>query len=129
MPIRVPLMRMSSGAKNSKYVSRSITASLLVSCGYCTTRMRFRVIDSQPCDSQSAPSYRSADLRDRLERLVIADLLGPAGGSDEIVAEPTVRGRYLVGMLAPRGSSGIPEEYDDADLGGTDSEDGITDAP
>src|SRR6266508_5004417 len=91
--------------------------------------MRFRVTASQPGDRQAAPSYRSADLRDRLERLVIADLLGPAGGSDEIVAEPTVRGRYLVGMLAPRGSSGIPEEYDDADLGGTDSEDGTTDAP
>src|SRR5262245_37965147 len=76
-----------------------------------------------------SPSYRSADLRDRLERLVISDILGPAGGPDEIIDERTVRGRYLVGMLAPRGSSGIPEEYDDADPGGADSEDGITDAP
>jgi len=41
------------------------------------------------------------------------------------VDEPTVRGRYLVDILAPRRSSGIPEEYDDADLGGTDSEGGM----
>jgi len=91
--------------------------------------MRLCVIDSQPGDRPAAVSYSSADLRDRLERLVIADLLGPAGGPEEIVGEPTVRGRYLVGMLAPRGSSGIPEEYDDADPGGADGEDGIADAP
>jgi hypothetical protein len=91
--------------------------------------MRFRVIDSQPGNRQAPSSYRSADLRDRLERLVIADLLGPASGPDEIVDERTVRGRYLVSMLAPRGSSGIPEEYGDADPGGADSEDGTADAP
>ncbi|NNJ12761.1 helicase [Chloroflexales bacterium ZM16-3] len=32
-------------------------------------------------------------------------------------------------MLAPRASSGIPEEYDDGDLGGSDGEDGASDAP
>lgn len=69
------------------------------------------------------------DLRAELERLVINELLGPAGGADEVVDEATVRGRYLVGMLAPRGSSGIPEEYDDGDLSGADGEDGTTDAP
>src|SRR6266487_4398698 len=74
-------------------------------------------------------SYPSASLRDQLEHLVIADLLGPAGGPQEIVDERSVRGRYLVGMLAPRGSSGIPEAYDDADPSGADSEDGTTDAP
>jgi hypothetical protein len=73
--------------------------------------------------------YPAAALRDRLERLVISDILGPAGGPEEIIDERTVRGRYLVGMLAPRGSSGIPEEYDDADPGGADGEDGTTDAP
>jgi hypothetical protein len=87
------------------------------------------VTDTQTGSRPTIPSYRSAELRDQLERLVIADLLGPAGGAEEIVGESSVRGRYLVGMLAPRGSSGIPEEYDDADPGGTDSEDGTTDAP
>lgn len=75
------------------------------------------------------PPYHSSGLRDQLEQLVIADLLGPAGGPEEIIDEPSVRGRYLVGMLAPRGSSGIPEEYDDADPGGPDTEDGTADAP
>ncbi|HEX9374577.1 MAG TPA: hypothetical protein VF897_26410, partial [Roseiflexaceae bacterium] len=78
---------------------------------------------------QPPEPYPSAILRDRLERLVISDILGPAGGPDEIIGEQSVRGRYLVGMLAPRGSSGIPEEYDDADPGGADGEDGTTDAP
>jgi hypothetical protein len=72
--------------------------------------LRFRVTDTQPGSSIAALSYSSADLRDQLEHLVIADLLGPVGGPEEIVDERSVRGRYLVGMLAPRGSSGIPEE-------------------
>ncbi len=69
------------------------------------------------------------DLRDQLEDLTVRQLLGPWGGPEEIVEEPTVRGRYLVGMLAPRGSSGIPEETDEGGMGGTDSEDGTADAP
>jgi hypothetical protein len=31
-----------------------------------------------------------------------------AGGPEESNSEQSVRGRYLVGMLAPRGSNGIP---------------------
>jgi hypothetical protein len=69
------------------------------------------------------------DLRDQLEDLTIRQLLGPWDGPEEIVDERSVRGRYLVGMLAPRGSSGIPEETDDGELGGTDTEDGTTEAP
>ena len=42
------------------------------------------------------------EIRDELEQLVLKDLLGPAGGPDEIVTEDTVRDRYLVGMLAPK---------------------------
>jgi len=42
------------------------------------------------------------EIRAELEDLVVADLLGPAGGPDEEVAEDRVRERYLVGMLAPR---------------------------
>ena len=41
-------------------------------------------------------------IREELEALVMADLLGPAGGPDEEVMEDRVRERYLVGMLAPK---------------------------
>src|SRR5207248_9781664 len=39
--------------------------------------------------------------------------LGPAGGPMEEIAEDTVRDRYLVGMLAPRGDQLAPEENDE----------------
>ncbi len=79
--------------------------------------------------SDLAAVREPARLRDQLEDLVVRQLLGPWGGPEEVLDEATVRGRYLVGMLAPRASSGIPEEYDDGDLGGSDGEDGATDAP
>ena len=41
-------------------------------------------------------------LRDELEQMVIRDLLGPAGGPEEEVAETSVQERYLVGTLAPK---------------------------
>ncbi len=41
------------------------------------------------------------------------DLLGPAGGPEEVISERNVRGRYLVGMLAPKGQSALPEESDE----------------
>lgn len=46
------------------------------------------------------------DLRRELHDLVVADLLGPAGGEREILADPRERVsvRYLVGMMAPRGT-------------------------
>ena len=43
-----------------------------------------------------------SQLRAMLEGIVVADLLGPAGGHDEEIVERTVRDRYLVGVLAPR---------------------------
>jgi hypothetical protein len=43
----------------------------------------------------------TAPLRQELENLIRRDLLGPAGGEQEIVTEQSVRNRYLVGMLAP----------------------------
>src|SRR5919108_880157 len=52
----------------------------------------------------------SLDLRAELERLALNDLLGPAGGSEEIVDDRSVRGRYILGLLAPRGQSALPEE-------------------
>src|SRR5439155_25956510 len=58
-----------------------------------------------------APS--PAALRDELERLVLQDLLGPAGGPEEEIDEASVRDRYLVGALAPRDQQVIPEEMDE----------------
>ena len=42
-------------------------------------------------------------LRDQLEAMIRRDLLGPAGGPEEEVDERAVRGRYSLGLLAPRG--------------------------
>ncbi|HEY3229572.1 MAG TPA: hypothetical protein VGJ87_10145 [Roseiflexaceae bacterium] len=39
-----------------------------------------------------SPSYRSADLRDRLERLVVNDILGPAGGPEWSIRSAAGRG-------------------------------------
>jgi hypothetical protein len=75
------------------------------------------------------PTWTPAQIRAALEEAVIADLLGPANGPDEIVEEHDVRGRYLVGLLAPRGQRAMPEEWDDQAQGGTDGEDGVTEAP
>ncbi|NWJ98470.1 MAG: helicase [Chloroflexi bacterium] len=66
-------------------------------------------------------------LRDELERMVLLDLLGPAGGAEEELDEPSVRDRYLVGMLAPRQQQVEPEEQDDLALPGSGGEDGIPD--
>jgi hypothetical protein len=52
-------------------------------------------------------------LRDELERLVLQDLLGPAGGPEEEIDEGSVRDRYLVGALAPGDQQVIPEEMDE----------------
>ncbi len=65
-----------------------------------------------------------SELRDELQRLVIADLLGPAGGPDELVHEYYVRDRYLVGRLAPRGARQDPMQTSDAAPAGADGEDG-----
>ncbi|MDO8970761.1 MAG: hypothetical protein Q7U74_08745 [Saprospiraceae bacterium] len=60
-------------------------------------------------------------MRTQLHQMVVNDLLGPAGGIDEIVDETSVRSRYIVGMLAPKGQSALPDEQDDlAEQGGHD---------
>ena len=63
--------------------------------------------------------------------MVVNDLLGPAGGPDEIVDESTVRSRYVVGLLAPKGQSTLPDEHDELaqDGGPDDAQDGRPDAP
>jgi hypothetical protein len=72
---------------------------------------------------QSIPS--PTKIRDELERMVLKDLLGPAGGPKEEVDEPSVRDRYLVGMLAPKRQELSPEEFDELPQGGSGSvEDG-----
>jgi hypothetical protein len=49
-------------------------------------------------ESQLPTAY---EIRDELEKAVLADLLGPAGGEEEEVDEDSVSDRYLVGLLAP----------------------------
>jgi hypothetical protein len=66
-----------------------------------------------------APS--AYDLRDELQRLVLADLMGPADGEEEEVSDRSVRDRYLVGMLAPKGQQVQAEEQDDLATDGASS--------
>ena len=74
---------------------------------------------------QSIPS--SMKIRDELEQMVLNDLLGPVGGAEEEISEPSVRDRYLVGMLAPKRQELSPEEFDELPQGGSGStEDGST---
>ena len=76
-----------------------------------------------------------AALRAELERLVLLDLLGPAGGAEEEIASSSVRDRYLLGMLAPRQQQIAPEEQDDLNQSGEDAPDdgpidhGVAQAP
>lgn len=76
-----------------------------------------------------------AALRAELERLVLLDLLGPAGGAEEEIAGSSVRDRYLLGMLAPRQQQIAPEEQDDLNQSGEDAPDdgpidhGVAQAP
>lgn len=66
------------------------------------------------------------NLRDELQKLVVADLLGPANGPEEIVDELEVRGRYLVGLLAPKGQSALPDDsLAERDLAGEYDEDPV----
>ena len=53
--------------------------------------------------------------------MVIRDLLGPAAGSEEELSqfEDHVYGRYLVGMLAPKGSEIAGAELDEVPHGGS----------
>lgn len=51
-------------------------------------------------------------IRDELQRLVLADLLGPLGGPDEEFREDPLD-RYIVGRLAPNGVAVEPETQDE----------------
>lgn len=69
-------------------------------------------------------SYDSAsphEIRDELNELVLADLLGPFDGEDEEVDETRVSDRYLLGMLAPRRQAVAMEEDEELANAGPDS--------
>src|SRR5258705_1985758 len=74
----------------------------------------------------AAPS----DLRNELTDMVVRDLLGPAGGSDEELNqyEDHVYQRYLVGMLAPKDEEVNAGELDELAAGdGDEGEEGAPD--
>src|SRR5262245_7900423 len=52
------------------------------------------------------------ELRTEFEERIRLDLLGPAGGANEEIAEARVSDRYLLGMLAPAGEMLAAEEMD-----------------
>ena len=75
----------------------------------------------------SSPPQNAAAIRAQLLDLITADLLGPAGGPNEIVDEPNVRDRYILGVLAPLNQAPQPaageDDEDDAGQGDTDQTD------
>lgn len=67
-------------------------------------------------------------LRAKLDKLVRQDLLGPSDGEHEEINEANVRGRYIVGLLAPKGQSIIPDDDDPLAVdGSSDGQDGKAD--
>lgn len=63
-----------------------------------------------------------AALRSELERMVMLELHGPAGGDAERIERGSVRDRYLVGALAPRGTIAVdPDRNTDGNVDGDDS--------
>ncbi len=75
------------------------------------------------------PTKTPSDLRDELTDMVVRDLLGPAGGPDEELNqhENHAYQRYLVGMLAPKGSEVAGGELDEP--AASDGDDGEEGAP
>jgi hypothetical protein len=84
-----------------------------------------------PNTPSALPPITPHAIRDELTKMIVNDLLGPAGGADEelVQREDRVTGRYLVGMLAPKSP---PIEAEELDNLGTDGKDdpevGKTDA-
>jgi hypothetical protein len=63
--------------------------------------------------TEQLPIPSPVQLRAMPEAKVLRDLLGPAGGLEEIIEEANVRGRYIVGLLAPQGQSALLDDDDD----------------
>lgn len=78
--------------------------------------------------NQAISNPAPLDLRVKLEEMVLNDLLGPADGPEEVLDEQYVHDRYVVGLLAPKGHSALPEEQDDLAVAGEDTEDGTVDS-
>lgn len=87
--------------------------------------------DADPPEPVAPPllSTRTpVEIRAALEEKVLRDLLGPAEGPEEEVAENKVSDRYLVGTLAPQGQVLPAEEQDPlASDGESDNDDGQPD--
>ncbi|MGB0383198.1 MAG: DISARM system helicase DrmA [Ardenticatenaceae bacterium] len=66
------------------------------------------------------------ELREMLYEAAVRDLLGPVGGAHEVVSERNVRGRYLVGLLAPKGHSALPELFDEEVIEDGTEEQGVS---
>jgi hypothetical protein len=70
------------------------------------------------------PEKAPRDLRQEILDLVETDLHGPAGGPEEVLRlERTVRDRYLVGTLAPRGTRAEPIDDDEISIEESDETD------
>lgn len=67
---------------------------------------------------------RPKALRAQLLDLTLKELLGPAGGPEEVVAEDRVSTRYAIGMLFPKGEQLDMEEAETLTDATPDSEDG-----
>jgi len=75
--------------------------------------------------SESLKEVRPTQVRSELMEIVLKDLRGPANGPEEVITEQTVRDRYILGLLAPKGQTPLPlEEDEDIAFDGTDGEDG-----
>ncbi len=60
--------------------------------------------------AQHSPS----SIRDEFQALVVGELMGPAGGPDEEVAEARLTERYVLGVLSPRGTQAEAPEVQDS---------------
>jgi hypothetical protein len=57
------------------------------------------------------PAPNPAEMRKELENLIVGDLLGPAGGENEVLpGKNRVRDRYIAGMLAPKKTVALEPE-------------------
>jgi hypothetical protein len=74
-----------------------------------TRRATVRGVTEQPV--LDTPQERQ--IRDELQRLVLADLHGPLGGDDEEFSGENPIDRYPLGRLAPRGVVLEPDTHDD----------------
>nr|WP_268894220.1 DISARM system helicase DrmA [Hydrogenophaga sp. PBL-H3] len=84
---------------------------------------------SKPIALSTLTPHTPSSIRDELTEMVVRDLIGPAGGQDEELDqhEDHTYQRYLVGMLAPKGSEVSGGELDELATG--DGDEGEEGAP